>query len=108
MTYLLTIYGDESGWGDVTPEQGQAILSAYWAFSSEVKASGAFIAGEGLQSTSTATTVRVRDGERVLTDGPSGSSSAASLSWSARIWTRRSSGRRRFRARGTGRSRCGR
>ena len=70
MKYLLTIYGDERRWEEITPEAGQAILNAYWAFGSEVEAAGAFIAGEGLQSTGTATTVRVRDGERILTDGP--------------------------------------
>ena len=70
MKYLLMIYGDESGWDQVTPEEGQAIMNAYWAFGAEVEASGAFVAGEGLQPTGTATTVRVRDGERMLTDGP--------------------------------------
>ena len=70
MKYLLTIYGDETRWEHITPEEGQAIMNAYWAFQSEVETAGAFIAGEGLQSTGTATTVRVRDGERMLTDGP--------------------------------------
>jgi hypothetical protein len=32
MRYLLTIYGDESGWNDVTPEQAQEIMAAYGAF----------------------------------------------------------------------------
>ena len=70
MRYLLTIYGDESGFADVTPEQGAQLMAAYNAFTEEVKASGAFIGGEGLQPTATATTVRVRDGEPLLTDGP--------------------------------------
>src|SRR5438132_11539312 len=70
MKYLLTIYGDETRWEHITPEEGQAIMNAYWAFQSEVETAGAFIAGEGLQSTGTATAVRVRDGERMLTDGP--------------------------------------
>src|SRR5437899_204955 len=51
MKYLLMIYGDESGWDQVTPEEGQAIMNAYWAFGAEVEASGAFVAGEGLQPT---------------------------------------------------------
>ena len=70
MRYLLSIYGDESGFADVTPEQGAALMAAYNAFTEEVKASGAFVGGEGLKPTSTATTVRVRDGEPMLTDGP--------------------------------------
>ena len=70
MRYLLTIYGDESGWNDVTPEQSQQIMAAYGVFSEEAKAAGAMLGGEGLQPTSTATTVRVRDGEALTTDGP--------------------------------------
>ena len=46
------------------------MMAAYDAFTEEVKAAGAFVGGEALQPTSTATTVRVRDGEPLLTDGP--------------------------------------
>ena len=70
MKYLLTIYQDESGFGNVSPEEGKAVMDAYYAFGQEVSEAGAFLAGEGLQPTATATTVRVRDGERLLTDGP--------------------------------------
>jgi hypothetical protein len=70
MRYLLTIYGDESGFGDVTPEEGAQVMAAYEAFGRETTEAGAFISGEGLQPTAMATTVRVRDGERMLTDGP--------------------------------------
>ena len=70
MQYLLTIYIDESLGGDVTPEQGMQMMAAYEALTAELKQSGAFLGGEGLQPTSTATTVRVRDGEPLLTDGP--------------------------------------
>jgi hypothetical protein len=68
MRYVLTIYGDASA--DFTPEQGAQMMAAYNAFTEEVKAAGAFVGGEGLQPTATATTVRVRDGEPLLTDGP--------------------------------------
>ena len=70
MRYLLTIYGDESGWNDVTPEQSQQIMAAYGAFGQEAQAAGVLLGGEGLQPTSTATTVRVRGGETLTTDGP--------------------------------------
>jgi hypothetical protein len=70
MKYLCLIYGDETGFDSATPEQMSAVMAAYEAFGREVHESGAFLAGEGLQPTSAATTVRVRDGERVLTDGP--------------------------------------
>ncbi len=68
MKYLCTIYGDESQMAGVTPEQVSEMMEAYGAFGQE--ACDAILAGEGLQPTSTATTVRVRDGERMLTDGP--------------------------------------
>jgi hypothetical protein len=70
MKYLCTIYGDESGWGDATPDQMSAVMAAYNAFSEEARAAGVILGGEGLEPTSSATTVRVRDGERVLSDGP--------------------------------------
>jgi hypothetical protein len=70
MKYLLSIYGTERAAESVTPEDGMRMLQAYGVFSEELQASGAYIAGEGLEGTNTATTVRVRDGERVVTDGP--------------------------------------
>jgi hypothetical protein len=68
MKYLCTIYGDESQMANATPEQMNEMLAAYGAFGEE--AGDVILGGEGLQPTSTATTVRVRDGERMLTDGP--------------------------------------
>jgi hypothetical protein len=70
MKYLLTIYNDESGWSEVTPEQSGQIMAAYEAFGRAATESGVMLGGEGLQPTSTATTVRVRDGETVTSDGP--------------------------------------
>jgi hypothetical protein len=70
MKYLLTIYGDESGWNDLSPEESQQIMAAYGAFGEKAQAAGAMLGGEGLQPTSTATTVRVRNGETLTTDGP--------------------------------------
>ena len=70
MRYLCTIYGDESQWSDATPEEMGAVLAAYNAFTEEARSAGVMAGGEGLEPTSAATTVRVRDGERVLSDGP--------------------------------------
>jgi hypothetical protein len=70
MKYLCTLYDDETQWADATPEQAGALMQAYDAFGREVHEAGAFVAGEGLEPTSAATTVRVRDGERILSDGP--------------------------------------
>ena len=55
---------------EATPEQIQQTMAAYGAFGQEIEEKGVHVAGEGLQPTATATTVRVRDGERLITDGP--------------------------------------
>ena len=70
MKYLCTIYGDESAWGNATPEQMSEVMNAYFAFSEAAEKAGVLRGGEGLERSSAATTVRVRDGERVLSDGP--------------------------------------
>jgi hypothetical protein len=68
--YLVTIYGDESRWENMAPEEGKAILDAYFAFGDEAERAGVLLGGEGLQPTASATTVRVRDGDKTVTDGP--------------------------------------
>ena len=68
MRYALTIYVDESTFEGMGPEDAAAMMEAYGKFGEE--AGDRILAGEGLQPVATATTVRVRDGERLLTDGP--------------------------------------
>jgi hypothetical protein len=70
MKYMLTIYGDPSEWDGATPEEGAQLMAAYEALDRELQEAGALLGGEALQRPETATTVRVRDGERLLTDGP--------------------------------------
>jgi len=70
MRYLLSIITDESGFERATPEERERMSAAYVAFTDEVEAAGVLRGGDGLQPSSTATTVRVRDGEPLLTDGP--------------------------------------
>ena len=70
MRYMLNIYIDESRLDSATPEDVAAVMDAYEAFGREARDRGAYVAGEGLQPAATATLVRVRDGERLLTDGP--------------------------------------
>ena len=70
MKYMLTLIGEEGGWDDVTPEQMQAEMSRWEAFGKELEQAGAFIAGEGLQESATATTVRLEGDERLVTDVP--------------------------------------
>jgi len=70
MQYLLLIYADEKAWGAMDEKQGQEVFAAYNAFTKEVKEKGAFKAGDALKPTATATTVRVRNGKMLTTDGP--------------------------------------
>ena len=70
MRYLLTIYTDESTWADARPEDGTKMMAAYEELGRDMREAGVIVGGEGLQPVATATTVRVRDGERLLTDGP--------------------------------------
>jgi len=69
MRYLLLIYTPESA-EPPADDVAAASHAAYAAFTSDIKARGLFQAGEALTPTSTATTVRVVDGETVTTDGP--------------------------------------
>ena len=71
MRYMLTIIGPEGGMEDVTPEEMKAVMDRWSAYSQELVDAGAFIAGEGLQPSETATTVRLGEGgEQLVTDGP--------------------------------------
>lgn len=70
MRYLLLIYGDESSWMDATEEEMGAEIAEYGAFSAAITEEGIMRGGEALQPSTTATTVRVRDGEVLLSDGP--------------------------------------
>ena len=70
MQYALTIYDDQTKWGDLPPDRPRETSEAYARLTEEMRAAGAFVAGEGLQPVTTATTVRVPNGERIVTDGP--------------------------------------
>jgi hypothetical protein len=70
MKYALTIYRDESAMEAASPEEMQAVSQAYGEVTQEMEQKGALLAGDALYPTQTATTVRVRDGERRVTDGP--------------------------------------
>jgi hypothetical protein len=70
MQYLALIYTNEADDGAMSSEQQGAVFDAYMKFTHDVKTAGAWLGGAPLQPTSTATTVRVRDGELLTTDGP--------------------------------------
>ena len=69
MRYMLLIYGDESQWQqEATPEERQASMQPWLDYS--VKYASIIRAGDPLHRTDTATSVRVRDGQATVTDGP--------------------------------------
>jgi hypothetical protein len=70
MKYAFTIYGDESRRESASEEDQLAMSQAYGALTQEMQEKGVLVAGEGLYPTPTATTVRVREGDRNVTDGP--------------------------------------
>jgi hypothetical protein len=70
MKYLLAIYVDESSWEGLSPDDMRRTTEEYGAFTQQVTEAGAILGGDALQPVATATTVRVRDGERIVSDGP--------------------------------------
>jgi hypothetical protein len=70
MKYMLLIYDDEKNFGKMSKAALGQIMGEYGQFGQEIRASGNFQAGSQLQPTAMATTVRVRDGKRLVTDGP--------------------------------------
>jgi hypothetical protein len=70
MRYLCLIYSDHTQW-DTMPKAEQDKLGAeYFAYTGSIQKSGHYIGGNALQPTSTATTVRMRNGKMTTTDGP--------------------------------------
>jgi hypothetical protein len=67
MKYMLLIYADEKVWTD---SERQACYEESTQFAHQLHAKGQFLAAGPLQSVATATSVKVRDGKRVVTDGP--------------------------------------
>ena len=70
MRYMCLISGDEAAEAALPKEQLEKVFGGYMAYSQEIREKGAFQAGDPLQPTSTATTIRIRDGETIVTDGP--------------------------------------
>jgi hypothetical protein len=70
MQYLLAIYRSEAELGKLSQADRKQMMADYGAFTQSIIQSGHFKAGDGLQPSTTATTVRVRDGKILTTDGP--------------------------------------
>ncbi len=70
MKYILLIQHDEESFGKLTEDERQQIYLEYRALREQMKAAGRWVAGERLHPTSSARSVRVRDGKQVVTSGP--------------------------------------
>jgi hypothetical protein len=68
--YLALIYADEQGWDELGEDARKAMYENYRAFSDEARTTGKLVDGAELAPTTSATTVRVRDNETILSDGP--------------------------------------
>jgi hypothetical protein len=70
MQYLALIYADEVAWEALAPDERAAAYADYHAFAEAAREAGVMVGGNELRPTRDATTVRVRDGSHIVTDGP--------------------------------------
>ena len=70
MKYMLLCYGDERGWDKLSATQQQQIIEETRQHVEQIKSSGHYLSAAALHPTSMATSVRVREGKRLVTDGP--------------------------------------
>ena len=70
MQYLLLIHDDERNWPSLGEEERNSVVAEYLALTESMRERGAFLGANRLAPVATASTVRVRDGDEVVTDGP--------------------------------------
>jgi hypothetical protein len=70
MRYMFLIYSREGDFAEASVEDREQIKAGHWAVMDESRRKGVFIAGEPLQPTTTATTVRKEGGRPLVLDGP--------------------------------------
>jgi len=70
MKYMLLIYDDEQARRRLTEVERQQIMAEYGQFTQQIKSTGHYGAGAQLHPAASATSVRVREGKRLVTDGP--------------------------------------
>ncbi len=70
MKYMILIYVDPASYAGVSEAQQQAEMGEYYALGPSFRERGYEVTGDGLQPVETATTVRRRDGQYLITDGP--------------------------------------
>ncbi len=70
MKYMLLLFGDPSNEPTPGTPEFDAYMGAWFDYSNRLEAAGALVGGEALEDTDTATTIKIRDGKRVVSDGP--------------------------------------
>jgi hypothetical protein len=71
MKYVLALISEEGGMDDASPEEMKAVMDRWDAFTKRAVENGAFIAGEALQPSPSASTVKIKEGEEpIVSDGP--------------------------------------
>ena len=70
MKYLLLLYSDPAVGPDYGSPEQQAEMAKWFSYSEELAATGSLLGGEGLQPVETASSVRIRDGKTITSDGP--------------------------------------
>src|SRR5438876_9296208 len=70
MNYLLLIYGNEKVQANMSKEEMEAVMGEHKAYTEALQNAGVLLGVNALHFTSAATTVRVQNGERIITHGP--------------------------------------
>jgi hypothetical protein len=70
MEYMLLIYNDENAWATLPDPERNSIIREYFDLTDEMRDHGVYITGAPLQPTTAGSTVRIRDDEQLVTDGP--------------------------------------
>ncbi len=70
MRYALLIYGSEGDYAGLTTDERMVLMEGHSAFAADAQKRGTLTGGAQLQPVGTATTIRVRSGKTVITDGP--------------------------------------
>jgi hypothetical protein len=70
MKYILLIHHEEKAWSNLTEDERRELTGEYMQLTQELTSSGKYLGGAPLHPTATASSVRVRNGKRLVTDGP--------------------------------------
>lgn len=70
MKYILLIYDEEQAWAKLSENEVGHIYAEYRQLRDDLTSKGQFLDGSQLHPTTAATSVRLRDGKQLVTDGP--------------------------------------